>query len=111
MGAKQTAVGKGQGLQTADEGSIEVAQKQEPRCLAIAKRGVRTGGQFAEMMSALMSDLVEGNVTPQIGNATCNAGGKLLKVVEMQLKYGVVQSDGRQKTLNLVLSEEVSEKK
>lgn len=35
-----------------------------------------------------MSDIIEGTVSPQVGNATVNAGGKLLKVVELQLKYG-----------------------
>jgi hypothetical protein len=59
-----------------------------PRSLAIAQRGIKTGADFAEMMSALMSDLVEGAVTPQVGNATCNAGGKLLKMVELGYKYG-----------------------
>jgi hypothetical protein len=54
------------------------------------------------MMSALMSDIIEGKVTPQVGNATVNAGGKLLKVVEMQLKYGTTKPDGDRKTLNLV---------
>lgn len=39
-------------------------------------------------MSGLMSDLRDGSVTPQIANAMCNAGGKLLKVVEMDYKYG-----------------------
>jgi hypothetical protein len=46
------------------------------------------------MMSALMSDLISGAVTPDIGNATCNAGGKLLKVMELQHKYGSRQPDG-----------------
>lgn len=45
-------------------------------------------------MSALMTDLIEGKVTPGVGNAACNAGGKLLKVVEMQAKYG--QTNGTQ---------------
>ena len=45
-------------------------------------------------MSALMTDLIEGKVTPGVGNAACNAGGKLLKVVEMQAKYG--QTNGSQ---------------
>jgi hypothetical protein len=36
-----------------------------------------------------MSDLVEGNVTPEIANAACNAGGKLLKVVEMRYRLGL----------------------
>lgn len=39
-------------------------------------------------MSALMSDLIEGSITPNVANATVNAGGKLLKVVEMQYRYG-----------------------
>jgi hypothetical protein len=39
-------------------------------------------------MSAVMSDLITGSIAPAVGNATCNAGGKLLKVVEMRYKYG-----------------------
>lgn len=39
-------------------------------------------------MSAMMTDIVDGTVSPQVANAACNAGGKLLKIVEMQLKYG-----------------------
>jgi hypothetical protein len=35
-----------------------------------------------------MSDLIEGRVAPNVGNATSNAGGKLLKMIEMQFKYG-----------------------
>jgi hypothetical protein len=53
------------------------------------------------MMSALMSDVIEGNVTPQVSNAAVNAGGKLLKVVEMQLKYGTT-IDGSPRRLDLV---------
>ena len=39
-------------------------------------------------MTNLMADLIEGKVSPQIGNAVCNAGGKLLKIVDMQHRYG-----------------------
>lgn len=39
-------------------------------------------------MSALMSDLLEGKITPQVGSAVVSAGGKLLKITEMQLRYG-----------------------
>jgi hypothetical protein len=52
-------------------------------------------------MSALMSDLIEGNVAPQVGNAACNAGGKMLKAVEMQYKYGTTDKEGTPKTLVL----------
>jgi hypothetical protein len=74
---------------------------QRPRSLAYAEKQIKTGGDFANMMSALMTDLIEGRVTPQIGNATCNAGGKLLKVIEMTHKYGVRVANARNKTLVL----------
>lgn len=44
-------------------------------------------------MSALMSDVLEGRITPQVCNAVVNAGDKLLKVVTMQIKYGKTVND------------------
>ena len=75
------------------ETSKGVAEKHEAvsekaRSLPIAKRGVSTAQDFANLMSSLMSDLIEGRIGPDIANAVCNAGGKMLKVVEMQHKYG-----------------------
>ena len=48
-----------------------------------------------------MSDVIEGRVTPSVGNAACNAGGKLLKVVELQYKYGTQNGSQSQRTLML----------
>lgn len=56
-------------------------------------------------MSAMMSDLIEQKISPGIGNAACNAGGKLLKIVEMQYKYGT-SSKGGTKILTLANSDE-----
>lgn len=64
-----------------------------PKSTAIAGAGIRTGEEFAALMSALMSDVIEGRITPSIANAACNAGGKLLKVVEMQYRYGTTEPD------------------
>jgi hypothetical protein len=64
------------------------AVETTPKSLQFAQVGIRTGQDFANTMSALMSDLLEGKISPQVGNAVCNVGGKLLKVVEMQHKYG-----------------------
>lgn len=75
-----------------------------PRSLDIASKGIKTGRDFADFMSCLMSDIVAGRVTPQVGNAACNAGGKLLKVVEMQYKYGD-STPGRPKALKLALDD------
>ena len=59
----------------------------------IALAGVSTGEDFANLMSALMSDIIEGSISPNVANATVNAGGKLLKVVEMQYRYGAKASE------------------
>lgn len=81
------------------------ANGKPPRSLTAAERGIKTGRDFANLMSALMSDLIEGRVTPAVGNATCNAGGKLLKVVELQYKYGTKGVGTGEKTLVLALED------
>ena len=53
-------------------------------------------------MAAIMSDLVNESLAPKIANAVCNAGGKLLKVVEMQYRYGTPGAEGSRKNLVLV---------
>jgi hypothetical protein len=75
--------------------------KGKPKSLAFAEAGVRTSGDFAGMMSALMSDTISGKVSPQVTNAAVNAGGKLLKVVEMQLRYGKPTTTGTRAELAL----------
>ncbi len=62
-----------------------------PKSHSIAERGINTAQQFSALMSALMTDLLNGSITPGIGNAICNAGGKLLKKVELNQKYGQAQ--------------------
>jgi hypothetical protein len=47
-----------------------------------------------------MSDIIEGAIDPQTSNAAVNAGGKLLKIVEMQHKYKI--GNGSQQPLKLV---------
>ena len=60
------------------------------------------GSDFAELMSSVMSDLIDGRLEPGVANATCNAGGKLLRVVELQYRYGTTETgDGGEKVLKL----------
>jgi hypothetical protein len=47
-----------------------------------------------------------GAMTPQVGNAVCNAMGKLLRIFEMEHKYGTTSADGKPKTLQLVRQED-----
>lgn len=75
------------------QGGTGVVEGKRPAVsLRIAEKGIVTGHDFAGFMAALMSDLVGGRVSPMVGNAACNAGGKLLKVVEMQMKYGAASA-------------------
>jgi hypothetical protein len=60
---------------------------QEPRSLSISKGGITTAEDFASLMSSVMSDVIDGRLSPPVANAVCNAGGKLIKIVEMQYKY------------------------
>ncbi len=84
-------------------GQEVVAGTKKPRSVTIASKGIKTSHDFACVMSALMSDLLEGRLSPNIGNATCNAGGKLLKIVEMQYRYGTDGPGSGQKILKLAV--------
>ena len=74
-----------------------------PKSLEIADRGINTGAQFAEVMSAMISDTLAGRITPSVCNAACNPAGKLLKVVEMQQRWGTQSTDGGPRDLKLTL--------
>lgn len=73
-------------MPTATNGNGEVAI-QRPKSLDIAERGIRSSGDFRDLMSELMSDVIGGALSPQRTNAACNAGGKLLKMLELEYKY------------------------
>jgi hypothetical protein len=87
---------------TASGKTAPQAKRAVPKSLAFAEAGIHTAQQFAGLMSALMTDLLNGSVTPGIGNATCNAGGKLLKMVELNQKYGQAQVENGLKNMQLV---------
>jgi hypothetical protein len=68
--------------------SKAIATKVDPKSLSIAEKGVKTSRDFRNLMSAIMSDVIAGRLTPNMTNAACNAGGKLLKMVDLEYKYG-----------------------
>lgn len=68
--------------------NITGSEAGTPKAIALAERGIHTGAQFASVMSALLTDTIAGRIDPQVSNAVCNISGKLLKVVELQYKYG-----------------------
>lgn len=90
---------QGQSVTTESQAGVT---ETKPRSLAISDVGIRTGTDFARLMSCLMSDIISGRVTPQVGHAACNAGGKLLKIVEMQYRYGTQDGTPGNRVLTLV---------
>lgn len=98
-------------MDTQIEATTGTSSTSEPRSLSIAENGIATGNDFARCMSALMSDIIASRVTPQVGNAVCNAGGKLLKVVELQLRYGSAKEPNGERVLHLTPSMQLGEPK
>jgi hypothetical protein len=74
---------------------------EKPRSLAIiATNGIPNAQSLCLTLGAVVHDLLAGSITSSVGNAVCNATGKILKAVELQYKYGKTQPDGS-KVLNL----------
>lgn len=72
--------------------SLEERRPATPRSLMIAEQGITSSGDFRNFMSALMTDVIRGTLSPETTNAACNAGGKLLKMVELEFKYAKTPS-------------------
>jgi hypothetical protein len=71
--------------------------------LAIAQGGLRTGFDTINMLTATITDVLEENVTTNQANVVVNAIGKVLKVVELQFKYGKPRTDrGGERDLVLI---------
>jgi hypothetical protein len=82
----------------------DLAQTEPPKSLSIAARGISTSRDFRDFMSALMSDVISGRVTANVTNAACNAGGKMLKMVDLECRYGT-QPEQKRRTMSLAFEE------
>lgn len=58
-----------------------------PRSSKAIADGISSGRDFSRVMVALMADIVEGNIPPNVANSVCYAGAKLLKVTDMKFRY------------------------
>lgn len=59
-----------------------------PASAKLADNGIVTGADFSRVMAALLADTIAGRIEPQRANASCNVAGKLIRMVELQHKYG-----------------------
>src|SRR6185436_17038439 len=74
---------------------ITGSPKASPQILSISRKGITTSSDFRDFMSALMSDVIAGSVSAQVTNAACNAGGKMLKMIDQEMKYGTRATTSR----------------
>ena len=58
-----------------------------PISARLATNGVHTGQQFADLMSAIMADLLSGEISPGQAQAACGAAGTLMRMVELQYRF------------------------
>jgi hypothetical protein len=82
--------------------AVAKSESQSPaKSIPHFEKGIKTCGQLAQGMSLLMADVLSERVGTSTANAVCNAGGKMLKAVEMQQRYGTTQKTGA-KELDLI---------
>lgn len=65
--------------------------QEPPRCGPIAESGIHSTLKGASFMSALISDVISGRVTPHVANSACNAAGKMIRYTELTYKYGTIK--------------------
>lgn len=73
-----------------------------PNCLAIAERGVRTAQDFAQFMGLMMGDVISGRLSALKASTATRSGCAMLKVIEMQYRYGSETENPGKKTLRLI---------
>lgn len=69
------------------EGQDDDEKDSKPISGLVSQRGIKTSADFADFMSALMDDVVNGRIEPAAATAACKAGESLLGVVRMQLNH------------------------
>lgn len=82
--------------------ATEDAPDFTPNCLAISERGVRTAQDFAQLMSAMMGDVLAGRLSAGKASVATRSGCALLKVIEMQYRYGSETEQPGKRTLRLI---------
>ena len=74
--------------QAADSQAQENTKERPPRSLAVAQGGIRTSCDLACLFSAVICDTLNKSITVGQANVVVNAGGKILRIAEAQMRYG-----------------------
>ena len=107
MGTKtKNKVRVAQNVSTTTRKITKGSSTKQPKSVILAKGEIRTTREYGQLMAALVSDVIQENISPTLVNAAVNAGRQMIKVAELNLKYGrkVVNNDKPEKDacLNLL---------
>jgi hypothetical protein len=83
----------GTAIARADANDSEVAEK--PRSAIIASVGLSNSRKTKEFLSALIGDVMNDNVATKTATVAVNATRQLLRVVELEHKYGRPESQDK----------------
>ena len=68
---------------------------QTPQSLVVLKAGIRTDRDFAELISAVMRDILEKRIDKGTANIMLASADRILRVAELQLRYhGALEKTG-----------------
>lgn len=82
--------------------STDSPEKKSPKSVTLlASDGIQDSRKCANVLGAIALDVLTSQITPQVGNTACNAIGKMLKVKELEIKYGLSGEPGEPKRLQL----------
>lgn len=75
------------------------AEARVPRCVKVFAQGIRNSHDFIRGFSLLLGDLATEALPAGTGNAMANAGGKLLKCVDLEQRYGRISASSATRKL------------
>ena len=79
----------------------QIIREEKPRSITIARGGITNSFQLLNLITATMGDVLSGSVTPTMGNSAFTGSRAVLKLLELQVKYGKPQADSHSKVLEI----------
>jgi hypothetical protein len=61
------------------------------------RQGMRTSRDVANVLVAIVKDVGRQVMTPQVGNTMCNGLGKMIRLKELEIRYGTKDEQGHQR--------------
>ena len=92
--------------ETASPENPKSVENQQSRSVILAQNEIRTTRDYGKLMAALITDVIQEKISPTILFAAVSAGRQMVRVAELNLKYGNPKSQvpepNNEKSLNLL---------